>query len=283
MKLFFAALLIAVPLALTAPPEDKPAAQQKTQPAPKLREQSRVWIVRGLLAEFVTVRKAMPRAKEFPLQSDGTVNEQDIQKRIAESGTGLRPGDVVQITKIDFRKDAIVLELNGGGKQKRRWYDGVQIGTGGGPTVTRTDPNQPPPPQGGSILALDFKGPVPDVTVDDVKKMLAPVLDFSRRSVLVPYVESLPKEVQAAIKNKQVQLGMDHDMVLAAIGRPDRKERQRKGHVETEDWIYGEPPRRITIITFEEGKVVKVGQYTPGVAETPAGRAQPIPPDPSKP
>jgi hypothetical protein len=53
--------------------------------------------------------------------------------------------------------------------------------------------------------------------------------------------------------------------------------------VETEDWIYGEPPRRITIITFEEGKVVKVGQYTPGVADTPAGRAQPIPPDPSKP
>lgn len=130
----------------------------------------------------------------------------------------------------------------------------------------------------GALIELNFKGTVPDMSADELKQMLAPALDFSRRSPTVMYTETLPKEVQEAIKNHTVTVGMDRDMVLAAKGRPDRKERQRKGRVETEDWIYGTAPARITIVTFEGDKVVKVGNYQPGVAETPAARPQPLPP-----
>lgn len=286
MKLFPHTPLIVVSLAmagwLAAGPGDKPDPQ-KGQPPAKLREQSRVWIIRGIQSEFATVRKTLPRGdRGLPLEADGSVDEKELQQRLAQNGPALRPGEVVQITKINFRKDSIVFEINGGNKQKRKWYQGIQIGTGGGPAVTRTDTN-PAPVTAGSYIELNFKRDVPDLTVDELKKILATVLDFSRRSPTVVYTESLPKEVQEAIKNHQVNVGMDRDMVLAARGRPDRKERQRKGRVETEDWIYGAPPNKILIVTFEGDTVVKVGQYTPGVAETPAGRAQPLPPDPQEP
>jgi len=261
--------------------QEKPGEQKgqaKSQAQRPLREQSRIWIIRGLLAERATLRKPLPLGdRGLPLGSDGNVDEQELQRRTTGSGTAVRPGEVVQITKIDFRKSSMVFQINGG-PRKRKWYQGVQVGMGGGPVVTRSDPNQPAPVIGSSI-ELNFPGQVPDLTVDEVKQMLAPVLDFARRSPTVIYTETLPKEIQEAIKDHKVTVGMDRDMVLAAKGRPDRKERQRKGRVETEDWIYGTAPARITIITFQGDKVVKVGEYQPGVAETEAGRAQPLPPE----
>ena len=48
-----------------------------------------------------------------------------------ESGPAARTGDLVQITKIDIDDDKLVLQINGGFKGGRKWYQGVQIGMGG--------------------------------------------------------------------------------------------------------------------------------------------------------
>jgi len=37
----------------------------------------------------------------------------------------------IQITKIEFKAKRIVFEINGGGKKGKKWYQRIQIGTGG--------------------------------------------------------------------------------------------------------------------------------------------------------
>ena len=54
----------------------------------------------------------------------------------------------------------------------------------------------------------------------EIKKMLAPVLDFEKHSVTQLYSESLPPETQEAIKEKRVLVGMDHEQVRMALGQP---------------------------------------------------------------
>ncbi len=51
-------------------------------------------------------------------------------------------------------------------------------------------------------------------------------------------------------------------MVLAAMGRPDRKVREKgpDGN-EIEDWIYGKPPEKTIFVSFEGDKVTKVHQF----------------------
>jgi hypothetical protein len=51
-------------------------------------------------------------------------------------------------------------------------------------------------------------------------------------------------------------------MVLAAMGRPERKVRERDADGnETEDWIYGTPPDKTVFVTFQGDKVVRVRQF----------------------
>jgi hypothetical protein len=78
----------------------------------------------------------------------------------------------------------------------------------------------------------------------------------------VQWVDTLPPDIQRAIQEKQPIVGMDHDMVLAAMGRPDRKIREKgpDGN-EIEDWIYGQPPEKTIFVSFEGDKVTKVHQF----------------------
>ena len=48
----------------------------------------------------------------------------------------------------------------------------------------------------------------------------------------------------------------------AALGRPDRKVREKGSDVsETEDWIYGQPPAKTIFVKFEGDKVTQVEQF----------------------
>ena len=253
--------------------------------AKPLSRESRLQILRGLHSELATAKRALPRGEDpVPLDSEGQVDEEELQYLIGSNGAALLPGKRVQITKIDFRKEEIIFELNGGGKTTSKWYESIRITGSGGRTrpVTR----QVAMPTGSSI-ALRFESPVPDMTADEVKKILATLLDFSPRSASTIYVESLPKEMQEAIKNHQVLVGMDRQLVLAAKGRPDRKVRERHGRIELEDWIYGVPPSKITFVTFQGNEVIEVKEYMPGVASEAVRAAEadsaasPIPDEPA--
>jgi len=57
-------------------------------------------------------------------------------------------------------------------------------------------------------------------------------------------------------------MGMSREMVIAAIGKPDKKVRETAADgTETEDWIYGTPPAKTLFVTFTADKVVRVEQF----------------------
>jgi len=68
---------------------------------------------------------------------------------------------------------------------------------------------------------------------------------------------------------------MDREQVLLALGRPRNKVRETLDGVETEDWIYGQPPGKITFVTFAGSKVVKVKETYAGLG---GSVAEPLPP-----
>jgi len=224
----------------------------------KLTNDERIELVRGLTAEYATVKALLPRSRK-PLEFESTGNyDKNAWSAIArESGPAARSGDLVQVTKIDIEDDRIVLQINGGFKGGRKWYQGVQVGVGGGTAPISNNTNDTNAP-GGTSIAVLFHKPLEPIKAAEVKKLLAPVLDFERRSVTEVYSETLPPETRKAIKEKRVLVGMDREQVIMAVGRPQHKSREIKDGLETEDWVFGTPPGKITFVTFNGDKVIKV-------------------------
>jgi hypothetical protein len=238
----------------------------------KLTEDQRIELLRGLSAEYATIKTLLPRSKK-PLEfnTDGTWDKAKWEAVAKELGPAGRVGDLIQVTQVEIEKDRIILVLNNGMRGKGSWKDHVQIGMG---TSTRSiNSGAPTNAPSGTTVALLFDGPIGEVTSAEVKKMLQPVLDFAKESVTENYVESLPPEIKEAVRDKRAVVGMNRDQVLLAVGRPLRKSRETKDGYEIEDWIYGEPPGRVTFVTFTGDKVVRVKDTYAGlggtIAETP--------------
>jgi hypothetical protein len=227
----------------------------------KLTEDDRVELLRGLMAEYATVKTILPRSrKPLPFDSNGTWDKQAWAEAGQQFGPAARVGDQVQITHVNIESDKILFEINHGmkGRGGGGWRDHVQIGMGGGmgggtsPVNTQQNSNAP----SGTSIVLLFNKPIPELKAADIKKMLAPVLDFEKETATENYVEKLPEPVQKAIKANKAMEGMSRDEVLLALGKPRRKERNvTKDGAEVEDWIYGDPPGKITFVTFTGSKV----------------------------
>ena len=99
------------------------------------------------------------------------------------------------------------------------------------------------------------------MTPDELKQFFFPACSISRNNIpaAVQWVDSLPSEIQTAIKDKRPAVGMDRDMIVAALGSPDRKVREKTPDgTETEDWIYGKPPAKTIFVKIEGDKLVHV-------------------------
>lgn len=233
--------------------------------ADKLGFEDRVELTRGLMAEYATAKVLLPRSKK-PLEFDAvdhTYDKKAWSEIAKESGPAARNGDNVQVTKISLESDRIVLEINGGFKGGRKWYQGVQVqGTMGQQVpIGNSDSNAP----GGTSIVLLFHKPLEPIKSAEIKKMLAPVLDFEKHSVTEIYSETLPPEVQQAIKEKRAREGMNHEQVVMAMGRPEHHSREVKDGMELEDWVFGKPPGKITFVTFNGDKVIKVKEAYAGL------------------
>ena len=238
---------------------DQPA---KAQPGP-LQDKSRLSLVRYVDGEIVQVVRSIPAGKKgFHMKAGAPLNENSLRMAVASAGSAINPGDRAQITNLDFKDKQIIVEVNGGGHGKTRLRDRIHLEVGGVPTMT-TAPATPVNTNAGATLYLDFDKALPDMTAEELEQFLSGVLDFSKRhSAAVQWVDSLPPEIQKAIQDKQPIVGMDHDMVLAAMGRPDRKVREKGADGgEIEDWIYGTPPAKTIFVSFEGDKVTQVHQY----------------------
>ncbi len=233
--------------------------------ADKLTFDDRVELTRGLTAEYGKMKILLPHSKKaLEVESDGTYNKKAWSDEAKESGPAARLGDTVQVTKVDIDDDRIVLQINGGYKGGRKWYQGVQIGVNNGqsvPIARGGDSNAP----GGTSIAVMFRKGLEPIKAAEVKKILAPVIDFEKRTVTEIYSETLPPEVQSAIKENRALEGMNHDQVVMALGRPVYKSRETKDGMDLEDWVYGHAPGKITFVTFNGDKVIKVKEAYAGL------------------
>jgi hypothetical protein len=241
---------------------DNPDQPGKAQAGP-LQPMSRLSLVRYVDGELVRVVRAIPAGKKgFHLKAGAPLDENALRMAVASSGSAINPGDHAQITNLEFKDKEIIVDINGGGRGKTRLRDRIHLEVGGMPTMTTT-PDKPVNTNAGATLYLDFDKPLPDMTPEDLEQYLSGLIDFSKKhSAAVQWVESLPPEIQQAIQDKQPVVGMDHEMVLAAMGRPDRKVREKgTDGTEIEDWIYGKPPAKTIFVSFEGDKVTQVHQY----------------------
>jgi len=192
-----------------------------------------------------------------------------LDRAVATHGAAINTGDHVQITKLDFRDKTIVVDVNGGGRPKKHWRDHIQFGMGGtmptAQTTTTQQENGPPgiQPGMGSTLFLEFEKSVPDLTPDELKQILAPFLNFAKeRSSAVQWADTLPPEMKKAIQERRPLVGMDREEVVAAMGRPEHKVRERDNDGnDIEDWIYGQPPSKTVFVRFMGDRVTSIRQY----------------------
>ena len=235
-----------------------------------LQESSKLELIRYVSGEFAKAAKSLPAGKEgFLLYVEKPVNQELLQRAVATHGAAVHAGEQVQITKLEFRDHTIVVDVNGGGRGKRRFLDHVQIGMGGGvPTMRSTTEAQEVGPPGlqpgaGSTLFLEFNKSIPDLSPEDLKQLLSPFLDFAKqRSASVQWFDTLPTDIKKAIQERTARIGMDREMVVAAIGKPAHKVRERDSEGnEIEDWIYGTPPDRTVFVRFTGDKVTSIKQF----------------------
>jgi hypothetical protein len=247
--------------------QSPPAGQQKQA---TLQDQSKLDLIRYVSGEFAKATKPLPAGKEgFLVYVGKPLSTELLDRAVATHGAAINSGDNVQITKLEFHDHTIVVDVNGGGRGKKNWKDHIQIGMGGGPqmtsTQTKTTESDVPGvrPGMGSTLFLEFTKAVPDLTPADLKQILSPFLDFSRqRSASVHWTDTLPPEMKKAIQDRRPAVGMDREEVIAAIGKPEHKVRERDAEGnEIEDWIYGQPPSKTVFVRFQGERVTSVRQF----------------------
>lgn len=222
-------------------------------------QKSRIEIIRGLLREMAVTKVGLPRGKNgVRVNAQGKLDKDGAQNQLRTNGLAMNPGSPAQITKIEFKEKSITVEVNGGGRTSKKWYQHIEVGMG--------EPTEPISQQEqtaafGSSITVDYGKPLPDLTVEQVKTLLSGVLDFTRHSPTVLYSPNVTPQVKEAIKNHNVIVGMDRDAVLSAKGSPDRRVREDKPDgSEIENWIYGLPPH-VLYVTFDGDQVVSVKQY----------------------
>jgi hypothetical protein len=247
--------------------------ESKAQSAPKsapLKETSKLALIRYVSGEFAKAVKPLPAGKDgFLTYVDKPLNQELLDRAVATHGAAVNTGDDAQITRLEFREHTIVVDVNGGGKGKRSWRDRIHFEVGAPiPTVQTTTTQEQTGPPGirpgmGSTIFLEFTKPLPDMSADDLKQFLSPFLNFAKaRSAAVQWFDTLPPEMKKAIQERRPVVGMDREEVVAAIGKPEHKIRERDSEGnDIEDWIYGQPPSKTVFVRFVGDHVTSIKQF----------------------
>ena len=242
----------------SASASDQQPANQKASPPPRMTSHTRMETIRAFESELVYIRTQFPMGKKGLTLKNGNLSPSgvDLQRLIVTWGPSVKPGDQARITSIAIKDDRIHFDINGGPVKKQKWYQHIQIdGAAGSATVAPSDANANPR---GSYVDLVFDHYVPEMDAVQLKQLLRPVFDFDSKSAVEAYLETVSPKVKAAIKNHQVLVGMNCEMVIYSKGRAPRKIREKEGETEYEDWIYGEPPQDVEFVRFAADEVTRV-------------------------
>lgn len=257
-----AALLLVTVCAFTA---SSVLAQAPTPSNPsqseKLTPQTRMLLIRSLQSERVFARILFPQGDKTIKIKNGVVSPTDmvIAQQVSEYGAAAKPGDRCVITDVQVKEKDIILEVNGGPKKHQKWYQHIQVISNAGATPIPGGPSPQSLDAHGTAVVLEFDKYVPELTGDQVRAMLAPVFDFKALSAGEAYQKTLPPKVQEAIKDHQILVGMDKEMVTYAKGRPQQRIRDKddKGQ-DYEEWIYGKPPEEVDFVRFKGNEVARL-------------------------
>ena len=226
-------------------------------PTDQLSERGRRELVRNLEAEQGFAHRALPMGAGITLHANGALSPSaaDYRKMIYEKGQSAAPGDRVIITAMTIKGDRIIFDLNGGPYAKHRFLSHIQLNDN--PVVASTG-EQPT----GARVTLVFSGAVPEISAPEVKALLDPVIDFGVKSSDQAYADTLPPKLKDAIAAHEVLVGMNHRMVLAALGAPESKVREQQSGdpngARYEEWIYGHVPQTVRFVRFVGDRVTVV-------------------------
>jgi hypothetical protein len=225
---------------------------------PKISKQTRMELIRLMNAEVVYVRSPFPMGKGGLKLRNGEVSPSgaELQQLMAMWGPAAKNGDAVRITSVIFKDNYVHVEINGGPVKKQKWYQRISVGGAGGDTpIAPSDANAN---ARGSFVDVYFDPYVPEMTGQQFKAVLRPVLDFDSKSREEAYLETIPPKAKEAIQNHTVLVGMNREMVTFAKGRPPKKVRERDDDVDYEEWIYGDPPEDVEFVRFVGDEVVRL-------------------------
>lgn len=225
-------------------------------PSSPMQERGRRGLIRTLVAEQGFAHCALPMGAGLTLHANGPLesSQQAYRELIYRKGQAAAPGDRVVVTALTVKDNKIVIDLNGGPYAKHRFLRHIQFNDN--PVVADRGEEVT-----GSRVTLLFDGAVPDLSAAEVKALLTPVIDFGVKSATQAYADTLPPLLRDAIAAHEVLVGMNHRMVLAAMGEPESKIRDQEGGAKgekVEEWIYGHEPQTIHFIKFSGDRVTTV-------------------------
>src|SRR6187455_1102780 len=121
---------------------------------------SRSEIIRRLLAEEATARIDLPFGGEgVQITDHGQIDEPKLNKQIQKNGRSIPAGRIVRVTNVEFGTKSIDVELDHGGKEKKKFSDHIQVSAGGASTPAPQTSNTPKAI--GSKVTLVFSSKVP--------------------------------------------------------------------------------------------------------------------------
>jgi hypothetical protein len=225
-----------------------------------MSRQTRYEIIRDFETQIVYTRTAFPMGSKGLMLKDGvtTPNGQELNQLLALWGPALKPGDPAQISLVQIKDDHIHFDINGGAIRRKKWYQHIQVSGANGPPV-QLGPNETQQNPHGSYLEIYFDKYVPEMSAQQLRDLLYPVLDFNARNKEQAYLDTVPPKVKQAILAHHVLVGMNSEMVLHAKGKPPKKVREKDANnTEYEEWIYGDPPQDVDFVRIVSDEVVRV-------------------------
>jgi hypothetical protein len=180
----------------------------------------------------------------------------DYVSLVRKKGLAVEAGKRVVVTDVKVEKDKIILEFNGGPDHKHKWLRHISVGTDPYYTnpIVQDDPNQPT----GTRIELSFAHGVPDLTGMQVEELIKPLVDFSVKTPLQAFTDTLPPFLKQAVQAHHVLVGMDRRMVLSTLGEPRTKMKDMENGQMQDIWIYGEPPDPTQFVRFDGDRVVRL-------------------------
>jgi hypothetical protein len=248
--------LSSLALAGNTPPVNAPPLNA---PPAKITRETRQQIVHAFSDELVYIHTRFPMGKTGLKLKGGAITPSgpELQQLIELWGPAVKPGDRARISNVIIKDDHIRFEINGGPVKREKWYKHIQV-VGAGSTTPVGPVDAASTNAHGSYVDLYFDRYVPEMTGPELKELLRPVFDFNSKSALDAYLETVSPQVKEAIKNHHVLVGMNHEMVFYAKGRPPKKVRETVNDVAYEEWIYGFPPQDVDFVRFVGDEVIRV-------------------------